>query len=80
MVVAGSSLADDARGVGYLLKERVADTADTDEFIDALTRVAQGGTALDPEVVSRLVTAGQRRRAVSELTVRERQHVRLLRH
>jgi DNA-binding NarL/FixJ family response regulator len=72
---AAQLLADDARGVGYLLKERVADT---DEFMDALTRVAQGGTALDPEVVSRMVTAGRRGRAVSELTVRERQVLELM--
>jgi DNA-binding NarL/FixJ family response regulator len=43
-------------GVGYLLKDRVADVAD---FIDALTRVAAGGTALDPEVVSQLLAAGR---------------------
>ena len=72
---AAQLLANDARGVGYLLKERVADT---DEFIDALTRVAQGGTALDPEVVSRMVSAGRRGRDVSELTVRERQVLELM--
>ena len=44
------------RGVGYLLKDRVADTS---EFVDALARVASGGTALDPEVVSQLL-AGSR--------------------
>lgn len=72
---AAQLLADDARGVGYLLKERVADT---DEFLDALTRVAQGGTALDPEVVSRIVAAGRRGRSVSDLTVRERQVLGLM--
>ena len=45
-------LAGNAAGVGYLLKERVADVA---EFDDALRRVATGGTALDPEVVGQLL-------------------------
>ena len=48
-------LADGRPGVGYLLKDRVADVAD---FVDALTRVAAGGTALDPEVVGQLMGAG----------------------
>ena len=53
-------LAEGASGVGYLLKDRVADVA---EFTDALARVAAGGTALDPEVVSQLLGAslGDRR-------------------
>jgi signal transduction histidine kinase len=42
---------------GYLLKDRVADVS---EFIDAITRVAQGGTVLDPEVVRQLLSAGRR--------------------
>ena len=50
-------LSTSAEGVGYLLKDRVADV---DEFCDAVRRVAEGGSALDPEVVSRLV--GRRRR------------------
>jgi DNA-binding NarL/FixJ family response regulator len=50
-------LAENAAGVGYLLKDRVADTAD---FVEALTRVAAGGTALDPEVVSQLLAGGHR--------------------
>ena len=49
-------LADDAEGVGYLLKDRVADV---DDFVDAVRRVADGGSALDPEVVSQLL--GRRR-------------------
>ncbi|GAA3212796.1 response regulator transcription factor [Actinocorallia longicatena] len=48
-------LADGGGGVGYLLKDRVFDTA---QFLDAVERVAAGGTALDPEVVSRLITRG----------------------
>jgi DNA-binding NarL/FixJ family response regulator len=50
-------LADNAAGVGYLLKDRVADVGD---FVDALARVAAGGTALDPDVVSQLVGASRR--------------------
>ena len=52
-------LADDPRGVGYVLKERVADLA---QFTDAIRRVAAGESVIDPEVVSRLVAtaaAGQ---------------------
>ena len=60
-------LAGSPAGVGYLLKERVGDI---DDFVDALNRVASGGTALDPEVVGHLLNAG--RRGVSALTARER--------
>ena len=45
-------LADSAEGVGYLLKDRVADV---ERFLDALERVAEGGSALDPEVVSQML-------------------------
>jgi DNA-binding NarL/FixJ family response regulator len=62
-------------GVGYLLKDRVADVGD---FIDALTRVAQGGTVLDPEVVRQLLSAGRRRDALAELTPREREVLSLI--
>jgi DNA-binding NarL/FixJ family response regulator len=55
-------------GVGYLLKDRVAEVAD---FTDALARVASGGTALDPDVVSQLLNASSRHR-LAELTPRER--------
>jgi DNA-binding NarL/FixJ family response regulator len=58
-----------AAGVGYLLKERVADVA---EFADALARVAAGGTALDPEVVSQLLRAGRHTGGITALTPRER--------
>ena len=58
----------DASGVGYLLKDRVADL---DAFIDALNRVADGGSALDPDVVSRML--GRRDTdALDQLTPRER--------
>jgi DNA-binding NarL/FixJ family response regulator len=58
-----------AAGVGYLLKDRVADIA---EFIDALRRVAAGGTALDPEVVAQLLGASRRGNDLRTLTTRER--------
>jgi DNA-binding NarL/FixJ family response regulator len=66
-------LAGAAGGVGYLLKERVSDI---DEFVDALRRVAAGGTALDPEVVTRLLGSG--RRGLAALTGREREVLRLM--
>jgi len=66
---ASELLADSARGVGYLLKDRVADVR---EFVDALTRVAAGGTALDPEVVAQLL-GRSRRDGLAELTPRERE-------
>jgi DNA-binding NarL/FixJ family response regulator len=56
-------------GVGYLLKERVVDVGD---FIDALHRVAAGGTALDPEVVAQLLAARRPEHGLSALTDRER--------
>ena len=58
-----------AGGVGYLLKDRVADVG---EFVDALSRVASGGTALDPEVVTQLLRAGHRADGLGSLTARER--------
>ena len=61
-------IGDDASGVGYLLKDRVRDV---EEFLAAVERVAAGGTALDPNVVSALVQ-GRRRSALDELTDRER--------
>jgi DNA-binding NarL/FixJ family response regulator len=65
---------DDASGVGYLLKDRVRDVA---EFIDAVERVAAGGTAFDPEVVKSLV-GGHGRSALEELTEREREVLSLI--
>jgi DNA-binding NarL/FixJ family response regulator len=68
-------LADQAAGVGYLLKDRVADVA---EFISALERVAAGGTALDPEVVRMLMRAGRQAGGVGSLTGREREVLALM--
>ncbi|MBK9239636.1 MAG: response regulator transcription factor [Acidobacteria bacterium] len=58
-----------ARGVGYLLKDRVADVS---EFIDAVSRVARGGTALDPEVVAQVMARRRREDPLAPLTPRER--------
>jgi DNA-binding NarL/FixJ family response regulator len=62
-------------GVGYLLKDRVADVSD---FIDAITRVAHGGTVLDPEVVRQLLTASRRGDTLAALTPRERDVLSLI--
>jgi DNA-binding NarL/FixJ family response regulator len=61
-------IGDNAEGVGYLLKERVGDV---DVFIDAVTRVAAGGSALDPAVVARMIGQGKQAGPVSTLTPRE---------
>jgi DNA-binding NarL/FixJ family response regulator len=68
-------LSESAEGVGYLLKDRVADV---DEFVAAVRRVAEGGSALDPQVVSQLV--GRRRAGdpLAGLTAREREVLGLL--
>jgi len=63
-------LADRAGGVGYLLKDRVGDVR---EFMDALRRVANGGTALDPEVVAQLMARNRVDDPLSTLTPRERE-------
>jgi DNA-binding NarL/FixJ family response regulator len=68
-------LQGNAAGVGYLLKDRVADVA---EFTGALARVAAGGTALDPEVVSQLLGAGRHARGLAGLTAREREVLSLM--
>jgi DNA-binding NarL/FixJ family response regulator len=72
---AADLLADDAAGIGYLLKDRVADTSD---FVEALVRVASGGTALDPEVVTQLFGASRRTDSLSGLSVREREVLALM--
>jgi DNA-binding NarL/FixJ family response regulator len=72
---AAELLAPGGGGVGYLLKDRVADVA---EFVDALSRVATGGTALDPEVVGHLLRASRHSAGLSTLTTRERQVLTLM--
>jgi DNA-binding NarL/FixJ family response regulator len=69
-LVAGRS-----HGVGYLLKDRVADVGD---FVEALRRVAAGGTALDPEVVSQLLSRARRRDPLERLTPRETEVLQLM--
>jgi DNA-binding NarL/FixJ family response regulator len=68
-------LAGSTRGVGYLLKDRVADV---EEFIVALRRVAAGGAALDPEVVSQLLTRSRQGGPLERLTTREREVLALM--
>jgi DNA-binding NarL/FixJ family response regulator len=58
-----------AEGVGYLLKQRVGDVA---SFVDAVRRVAAGGTALDPEIVARMLGRRERERPLDRLSARER--------
>jgi len=72
---AAELLADDAAGIGYLLKDRVADVGD---FVEALVRVASGGTALDPEVVTQLMGASRRAGSISALSGREREVLSLM--
>jgi DNA-binding NarL/FixJ family response regulator len=72
---AAELLADDAAGIGYLLKDRVADVSD---FVEALVRVASGGTALDPEVVTQLLGASRRTDSISVLSSREREVLSLM--
>ncbi|WP_103348042.1 response regulator [Amycolatopsis sp. CA-128772] len=72
---AAQLLADRAGGVGYLLKDRVAEVSD---FLDALRRVSDGETVLDPEVVSQLFSATRRTDALGGLTPREREVLGLM--
>jgi DNA-binding NarL/FixJ family response regulator len=64
-----------SEGVGYLLKDRVAEV---DRFIDAVRRVAEGGSALDPEVVSKLLGRRRSEDPLAELTPREREVLGLM--
>jgi DNA-binding NarL/FixJ family response regulator len=68
-------LQDSAEGVGYLLKDRVYDLAD---FVAAVKRVAEGGSALDPSVVSQLVGRRRRDDPILELSAREREVLELM--
>jgi DNA-binding NarL/FixJ family response regulator len=65
---ASELIAANPGGVGYLLKDRVADER---EFVEALHRVAGGGTALDPEVVAQLLARRRHNRPLDQLTRRE---------
>jgi DNA-binding NarL/FixJ family response regulator len=68
-------LADGAGAIGYLLKDRVFNT---EQFIDAVRRVAAGGTAMDPEVISRLLARNIRDEPLGRLTPREREVLALM--
>jgi DNA-binding NarL/FixJ family response regulator len=68
-------LADSAEGVGYLLKDRISDV---DEFVGALRRVADGGSALDPIIVSTLVSRERPDDPLAQLTPREREVLELM--
>jgi DNA-binding NarL/FixJ family response regulator len=72
---AADLLATRSGGVGYLLKDRVANVG---EFVDAIARVAAGGTALDPEIVAGLLNAARHATALSQLTARERDVLALM--
>jgi DNA-binding NarL/FixJ family response regulator len=68
-------LADQAGGVGYLLKDRVFND---DQFIDAIRTVAGGGTVMDPEVVTKLLGRRSRDEPITRLTAREREVLELM--
>jgi DNA-binding NarL/FixJ family response regulator len=68
-------IGDDARGVGYLLKDRIADLP---SFTDAVRRVAAGGSALDPEIVALMVGRRRKDDPLAELTPRERDVLALM--
>ena len=68
-------IGDDARGVGYMLKDRIADF---DEFAGALRRVAAGGLVLDPEVVRWMLGRTREASPLADLTAREREVLALL--
>jgi len=68
-------LADGSGGVGYLLKDRVLEG---DQFLDAIARVADGGTAMDPEVISRLLGRQSRSQPLGRLSPREREVLALM--
>ena len=68
-------LADGTGGIGYLLKDRVFDSA---QFVEAIRRVAAGGTAMDPEVIARLLARNTDNSAVSALSPREREVLGLM--
>ena len=68
-------LADSAEGVGYLLKDRISDV---DEFVGALRRVAEGGSALDPIIVTTLVSRQRPDDPLAQLTPREREVLELM--
>jgi DNA-binding NarL/FixJ family response regulator len=72
---ASELLAGDLGGIGYVLKDRVTEVS---QFVETVERVAQGGTAVDPEVVSQLLARTRRQRPIADLTPREREVLGLM--
>ncbi len=72
---AADLLASGAEGVGYLLKDRVADVGD---FLQSMRQVAEGGTVLDPEVIAQILARHRRDDRLTELTTREREVLSLM--
>jgi DNA-binding NarL/FixJ family response regulator len=72
---ASELLGGDLGGIGYVLKDRVTDVG---QFIETVGRVAAGGTAIDPEVVSQLLARTRRRKPIADLTPREREVLGLM--
>lgn len=72
---ASDLIADNSGGFGYLLKDRVADVSD---FLEAVDKVASGGTVLDPEVVSQIMVRSRRDTGIDQLSVREREVLALM--
>ena len=72
---ASELLANDTKGLGYLLKDRIADVS---EFLAGVRRVGEGGTALDPEVVAQLLARTRRRDPLDRLSPREREVLALM--
>jgi DNA-binding NarL/FixJ family response regulator len=72
---ASELLAGDLGGVGYVLKDRVTDVG---QFIETVDRVGNGGTAIDPEVVSQLLARTRRQKPIADLTPREREVLGLM--
>ncbi|HLU42197.1 MAG TPA: response regulator transcription factor [Microthrixaceae bacterium] len=72
---ASELIATDTSGLGYLLKDRIADVS---EFLEAVRRVGDGGTALDPEVVAQLLARSRRRDPLDRLSPREREVLALM--
>jgi DNA-binding NarL/FixJ family response regulator len=72
---ASELLSGDTGGIGYLLKDRIADVGD---FVDAVQRVGAGGAVLDPEVVAQILARSRRRDPIASLTPREREVLSLM--
>jgi DNA-binding NarL/FixJ family response regulator len=68
-------LGGDLGGVGYVLKDRVTDVG---QFVETIDRIGNGGTAIDPEVVSQLLARTRRQQPIAELTPREREVLGLM--